>query len=95
MRVDTVYVVRGHEKLKWALFFCPCRCGVVICLSLQSVHEPHWRLTTGDLGRPTLFPSVWRDQGCLSHFFVRDGRIHWALDNGTPPPSSHIRTFAP
>ncbi|MDM9644782.1 DUF6527 family protein [Rhizobium sp. S163] len=27
--------------------------------------------------RPTLHPSVWRNSGCRSHFWVRRGRIAW------------------
>ncbi|WP_368356434.1 DUF6527 family protein [Acidithiobacillus ferruginosus] len=73
------------DKPKWALFKCPCRCGDVVTLSLQPVHRPHWRLTRTLTGRPTLYPSVWRDKGCLSHFWLRDGRVSWCADTGSSP----------
>lgn len=59
-----------------AVMACPCGCGAVIELPLSTNARPHWALTKrGDL--PTLHPSVWRSTGCRSHFWVRDGQIHW------------------
>lgn len=79
------YCVVSANKQKWSLFKCPCGCGDVITLSLQPTHLPHWRLTLTDSGRPTLYPSVWRDKGCLSHFWVQDGRVSWCFDTGSHP----------
>lgn len=81
----TLYYVASSGKPKWSLFQCPCGCGSVVTLSLQTVHMPHWRLTKSVSGYPTLHPSVWRDKGCSSHFWVRDGRVFWCSDTGTLP----------
>ena len=83
-----LYCVSNANGAKWALFKCPCDCGSVVTLSLQAVHRPHWRLTRAHADRPTLYPSVWRDKGCLSHFWVRDGCVYWCPDTGTSP---HLR----
>jgi hypothetical protein len=80
-----LYFVRTADKPKWSLFLCPCGCRSVVTLSLQTVHWPHWRLSKTPAGRPTLYPSVWRDKGCLSHFWIRDGRVTWCFDTGTHP----------
>ncbi|WP_420542275.1 DUF6527 family protein [Sedimenticola selenatireducens] len=81
----TLYYVAPSGKPKWSLFQCPCGCGSVVTLSLQAVHTPQWRLTKSVSGHPTLHPSVWRDKGCLSHFWVKEGRVFWCPDTGTHP----------
>ncbi|WP_426400907.1 DUF6527 family protein (plasmid) [Ralstonia sp. R-29] len=74
---DALVVVAPNDTPKWVMFRCPCPCSELITLSLQKVHKPHWSLqTTGD-GRGTLYPSVWRTQGCRSHFWIKDGRVFW------------------
>jgi hypothetical protein len=80
-----LYCVFAADKPKRTLFLCPCGCGSVVTLSLQSVHRPHWRLTKTLAGHPTLYPSIWRDTGCLSHFWLRGGRIAWCRDTGRHP----------
>lgn len=83
-----LYCVVNAEKPKWCLFKCPCGCGGVVTLSLQHMHQPHWRLSRTHADRPSLHPSIWRDKGCLSHFWLRDGRVYWCPDTGINP---HLR----
>lgn len=82
---DKFYVVVTRSRQHWALFMCPCGCGEVITLSLQKVHDPHWVVRKSRDSRPTLRPSVWRDRGCYSHFWVSDGRIYWVGNTGRQP----------
>lgn len=79
------YFVATSNKPKWTLFKCPCGCGDVITLSMQPAHRPSWRLQETSSRRPTLYPSVWRDKGCMSHFWLKDGRVFWVHDTGTSP----------
>lgn len=55
---------------------CPCGCGRTIELMVIKEAKPHWSYTLED-SVPTLHPSVWLNNGCKSHFWVRHGRIHW------------------
>jgi len=73
-----VHIVAAGGKNRWAMFLCPCGCGEVITLSLQAVHSPHWKLLPSRADLPSLHPSIWRKQGCLSHFWIREGKVHWA-----------------
>lgn len=82
---DTFYLVDPGNKPKWAMFLCPCGCEYVITLSLQNVHNPHWRLNNKVEGRPTLYPSVWQKTECYSHFWLKEGRIYWCEGSGKPP----------
>lgn len=66
------------EGEPWAAaLLCPCGCGDTIELMLLQGAEPRWNLSV-HRGLPTLHPSVWRNIGCRSHFWVRRGKVHWA-----------------
>jgi len=84
------YFVSQNNQPKWVIFQCPCGCSSIVTLSLQKVHRPRWALKESDNSRPVLFPSVWRDTGCLSHFWVDDGRVYWCRDSGTSPFSKYV-----
>lgn len=79
------YVVRHRGNFLWTLFKCPCGCGEVVSLPLQPPHTPKWRVSTTEAQRPTLYPSVWRNKGCMSHFWIEDGRVFWTADSGVAP----------
>lgn len=79
------YLVSDGRRRKWALFQCPCGCGDIVTLSLQRIHRPHWGVRKNRHGRVNLQPSVWRDIGCLSHFWIHDGRVYWCNNSGTSP----------
>lgn len=85
VKVGEFYLVAPKKKPKWALFQCPCGCNSVITLSLQKAHHPHWSVVKSSENRPTLSPSVWRDIGCLSHYWIKDGRVYWCEDTGSYP----------
>ena len=74
------------EGQAWAAAMrCPCGCEEVIELSLSQSANPRWDLL-GTRRRPTLRPSVWRNVGCRSHFWVRDGRVLWVRNNSGHGP---------
>ena len=77
-RIARRHLVRMIDEGEvWAAaLVCPCGCGDVIELSLSPESKTFWKLSIDD-GRPTLNPSVWRNSGCRSHFWVRRGRIRW------------------
>lgn len=56
---------------------CPCGCGYVIELLVVAEAKPRWSVVVDARGRPTLTPSIWMQKGCRSHFWVREGRVHW------------------
>jgi len=79
----TLYVA-GEEPYMWAAaLLCPCGCGDVIELNLLEQASPRWTVRAHRDGAVTLTPSVWRTEGCRSHFIIRNGRIGWCrFDNG-------------
>ncbi|RWX40282.1 hypothetical protein EHH54_13175 [Rhizobium leguminosarum] len=56
---------------------CPCGCGDTIELMVLENAQPRWDVAVDEVGRPTLHPSIWRNAGCQSHFWISRGRIHW------------------
>jgi hypothetical protein len=70
---DAVLIVRGTPR--WLILRCPCGCGDNIPINLDSRAGEAWRIY-GPSGRGlTLFPSVWRETGCESHFVIWRDRI--------------------
>ena len=69
---DAVLVERGRPRL--LLLSCPCGCGEVFPINLDERAGPAWRLYAGNRGI-TLFPSVWRESGCRSHYIIWRDRI--------------------
>lgn len=83
---ENEFIAVIHENTPfWAMFKCPCGCGTVISLSLQRTHKPSWVVEKSKYGRPTLYPSVWQNKGCCSHFWIKDGRVHWCNNSGIEP----------
>jgi hypothetical protein len=70
---DAVIIQRGQPR--WMILNCPCGCGEDIPINLDRRAGDAWRYYDGSGGGVTLFPSVWRDTGCQSHFIVWRGRI--------------------
>lgn len=55
---------------------CPDGCGQMLSVNLDPRSGKAWRLYTKD-NKLTLFPSVWRDDGCEAHFIIWKGHIIW------------------
>ncbi len=70
---DAVLVTRGSPR--WLVMSCPCGCGEVIPINLDPRSGPAWEYYDGAKRGLTVFPSVWRDTGCRSHFIIWYGRI--------------------
>lgn len=71
-------VIAEDDGEAWvAGLICPCGCGDRIELMLLKDVRPRWSASVDAKGRPSLFPSVWRKEGCRSHFWLRNGRIRW------------------
>lgn len=71
-------VVARDDGEDWAAgLMCPCGCGAVLELMLIAEARPNWKLSVDHRGRPSLYPSIWRDTGCRSHFWLHRGRVRW------------------
>jgi hypothetical protein len=71
---EAVVVRRGVDRSLTML--CPDGCGEMLTINLDRRAGPAWRLYMEGRGL-SLYPSVWRNTGCLSHFIVWRSRIYW------------------
>ncbi|MBL4890304.1 MAG: hypothetical protein JKX91_00450 [Rhizobiaceae bacterium] len=72
-----LYIVSEDGYFEQAALVCPCGCNSILHLNLIADEHPCWTVTTHGDGTSTLHPSVWRKVGCESHFWFRNGEIHW------------------
>jgi Family of unknown function (DUF6527) len=72
-----IYVVEEDGFKEQAAMLCPCGCRCVLHMNLLPDERPWWKLTEHADGTASLFPSVWRQKDCSSHFWFRNGRVVW------------------
>jgi len=71
---DAVLIQRGRPR--WLLLSCPCGCGEEFPINLDPRAGPAWRLYGSVQPGLTLYPSVWRESGCRSHYIIWRDRIY-------------------
>jgi len=85
---DAVVIRRGIPR--WMMLNCPCGCGDEVPINLDHRAGNAWRFYEGGGRGVTLFPSIWRDTSCQSHFIVWRGRIllldSYGEDDSPPLP---------
>ena len=74
----TVYILTEDGEPWEGKFICPCGCRAVLDLNFIEDEPPIWRYSIDGRGFISLHPSVWRQVGCRSHFFIRNGAVIWA-----------------
>lgn len=95
---DFVLVRRG--ALRSLVLRCPDGCGDTLTINLDPRSDKAWRFYR-KRRQASLFPSVWRDSGCGSHFIVWNHAIVWCGevwdDSEVPndgPPDLRARVLA-
>lgn len=71
---DAAFVHRG--VLRSLVMACPDGCGELLTINLDARAGKAWR-AYGSHEELSLFPSVWRETGCKSHFILWLSRIYW------------------
>lgn len=90
---DFCIVIRERPRL--VVMRCPDDCGDDLTLNVDGKAGAAWRLYRRR-NAVTLYPSVWRTQGCESHFIIVRDKVVWA---NTPwerrkPPEDELRLVA-
>lgn len=69
-------VLVHREVQRSIVISCPDGCGDTLTINLDRRTGPAWRIYSDRKG-VSIYPSVWRDNGCGSHFIVWRSRIYW------------------
>ena len=78
---NVIYLV-GENNVFWqAAMLCPCKCGDLIQLTLDTKGKPSWQVSLNKKNQPTLRPSIHRKINCMSHFLIKDGKVIWCTRN--------------
>lgn len=84
------YLVGKGGYIWCGVMLCPCGCKEVIHLNLLPEGRPKWAHRLDKNGAISITPSIWRNTGCKSHFFLTAGRICWCkIQKGHFPQGSH------
>lgn len=62
-------VIVDRQGPRWLVLSCPCGCGAELPVNLDRRSGPAWRLYESRKGT-SVYPSVWRDTDCKSHFII-------------------------
>lgn len=62
-------VIVDRQGPRWLILSCPCGCGAEVPVNLDRRAGPAWRLYESPKGT-SVYPSVWRDTDCKSHFII-------------------------
>lgn len=76
--LDKIIYIVGEDDNYWMLGFnCPCGCNELIQLNLLEEASPSWSYSL-KADKISIKPSIWRNAGCKSHFFIHKGNVKWA-----------------
>lgn len=62
-------VIVDRQGPRWLVLSCPCGCGAEVSVNLDRRAGPAWRMYESPRGI-SVYPSVWRDTDCESHFII-------------------------
>lgn len=62
-------VIVDRQGPRWLVLSCPCGCGAEVPVNLDRRAGPAWRMYESAKGT-SIYPSVWRDTDCKSHFII-------------------------
>lgn len=73
----TIYLVCEDGFLWHVSMICPCGCNEILHMNLIPDERPCWQITKHRDQTVSLYPSVWRQKGCKSHFWFQRGYVIW------------------
>lgn len=76
-----MYLIGSENNFWCCAFHCPCGCGELLELLLVDGGVPCWSAKLIDDSHVDLSPSIWKTNGCKSHFFVKNNMVVWVSEH--------------
>jgi len=70
------FVIVKRIVLRSIVMKCPCGCGDDLVINLDPRVDKTWQLYSKNK-KFTIYPSIWRDNRCESHFIIWNSKIYW------------------
>jgi len=68
-------VIIDRQGPRWLILLCPCGCGEEFPINLDPRAGPAWKLYKNQRTGLSLYPSVWRESECKSHYIIWRNKI--------------------
>jgi hypothetical protein len=68
-------VIVDRQGPRWLILLCPCGCGTELPINLDRRAGPAWRIYNSPKKGVSVYPSIWRESDCESHFTIRNNKI--------------------
>jgi len=89
LALGVIVVIAASQTPKMLRFFCPCGCCEILTVNLMANVSKAWRVTYNPNRGVSLWPSVWLDGQCQSHFILRNNTARLLF--GRVPRMTHMR----
>lgn len=72
-----ILIIKDGVEPELLVLKCPCGCNQDIMLNLLKDTKPKWDFDFTSKDEINIYPSIWRNIGCKSHFFIKKGKVDW------------------
>ncbi len=74
-----ILIIKDGVEPELLVLKCPCGCNQDIMLNLLKDTKPKWDFDFTSNAEINIYPSIWRNIGCKSHFFIKNGKVDWVI----------------
>lgn len=74
-----ILIIKDGVEPELLVLKCPCGCNQDIMLNLLKDTKPKWDFDFTSKDEINIYPSIWRNIGCKSHFFIKEGNVDWVI----------------
>ena len=77
MKKRVIYILGGRKHSFQVIMRCPRSCKKNIYLNISDQHKKRWYVTEHNDGTVSIRPSIWVQDKCNCHYWIKEGRVFW------------------